>query len=668
MTRSPRTALLLALALAAAVSVPLEAARLPDWAQPIADAAPEVDDRPSKDPVRVLLAERHVTVDARGRMTERLRLATQALSARAPEVAGTGMFHFLRGATITRSRGWHVPPGEKATRKRGPPVDLTLDGSFQSDNRTRVLTVADVKKGSLIFFEFEATDTPVSLVYDELFFRGAPTDVARFELETPPGWSVRQAWLRRDGPAPVVAGDVRTWELRDLTAVDDEPLGDPPPALAPLLVVGLTPPVGTKVAPQVFRDWHALSLWYSRLGAGMDDPTADVRAAAQQALAGVGPGSFDRAAAATRFVRDRVRYLDREIGIGGYRPRPAAETLADLYGDCKDKGTLLRAMLAAGGLESYPLLVNLTTPETVSDAIPDLGAFDHFVVGVAMPPETAPARFQPALVDAGELGRLLALDPTDEFLSPGDLPTGLLGKSTLVVADERGRLLRLPEGEPGWHRTERTMELDLGDDGSLAVRLVLRHTGDPARAARRSWAASPNDRKRETQHAVLQQFPLATLGAYEVDAEDRDGAFVETQTLVAKLADLPGAGERLALFPEAAAALDNVSLRRRSGAVRYGYPRTIRFETLVRGVPTGTALPSSETAEGDGWAVRTSCERDRATVRATWELELTRTRFDPERFSELRKLWAAIARTAGAFLVPRPGSAAARATDPAGIN
>src|SRR2546425_8998451 len=79
---------------------------------------------------------------------------------------------------------------------------------------------------------------------------------------------------------------------------------------------------------------------------------AEVTPALEQTLrraippAGVSPPDF--LLAAGTMVRDRVRYVAVELGLAGYQPRPSGETLAKLYGDCKDKATLLQSALALG--------------------------------------------------------------------------------------------------------------------------------------------------------------------------------------------------------------------------------------------------------------------------------------------------------------------------------
>src|SRR5262249_7758027 len=57
------------------------------------------------------------------------------------------------------------------------------------------------------------------------------------------------------------------------------------------------------------------------------------------------------------FVQKDVRYVAIEIGIGGYQAHLAGDIFRALYGDCKDKATLLSRMLQEVGLRSDFVLI-----------------------------------------------------------------------------------------------------------------------------------------------------------------------------------------------------------------------------------------------------------------------------------------------------------------------
>lgn len=70
-----------------------------------------------------------------------------------------------------------------------------------------------------------------------------------------------------------------------------------------------------------------------------------------------------------RFVSQDIRYIGLEQGLGGIIPRPAAQTLASRFGDCKDKTTLFIALARQAGMDAYPVLTTFDRfdPSDTSD-------------------------------------------------------------------------------------------------------------------------------------------------------------------------------------------------------------------------------------------------------------------------------------------------------------
>jgi transglutaminase-like putative cysteine protease len=651
MTSRTALAALVACAIGAVGSQAL-AARLPDWAQSIADGAPPVGKGVHDTPFRILLHETRAKLDRDGRLMLHRRFASQALSFKAGELGLVG-FPIREHARVTVSRAWHVPPGEKAQRTWGPPREISLGKNFLTDAKARVIPLSGVERGSLVFVEFEAEERPLALAWSHSFHETAPIDVARYELETPPGWTVRSSWLRLDGPDPAIDGAVRRWELRALPALAEEPLGDPTTNLAPRLVVNVLPPLGIPLEAAVFPDWSAMSVWWEDLARGRDAVTPEIALAAREVYAGAGEGFFDRVGAAVRYVRDRVRYVDVAIGIGGYQPRPASETLANLYGDCKDKTTLLRALLAAGGIRSYPIAVNSRVRETASSDLPAIDAFDHLVSGIPIPEgATLPAEVEAELTQGGDLGRLLVVDSTHEYLSVGAVGAHLAGKAALVVAGARGKLVTLAVGETSGNRTEHRLRVDWAADGGMRAEMSSTSHGESAADARYEYRRSAGDRREEAEERVLKSWPDAKAEQYEVVLETIDGGMVETVRWSVPHAAASRIRSAAPLFPGALHELREAPLTGRRSAVVYDRPILLRYETAIIGIGAPASLPEPIDRRGAGWAVSTTFAREDGTVLAVLSVALDRTRFAPDEFDELRRFWSAARAAAAARLRP----------------
>src|SRR5207247_1395829 len=110
-------------------AAPALAGRLPDWAKPVAGGAAPVEPGVHEEPLRVLYSETRVQVDEDGSRRTRWRQARQVLTVDG-ERYGIGAFPFGPNAKVKVSKAWHLPPGEKAERSYGPPVDFAFTGNF----------------------------------------------------------------------------------------------------------------------------------------------------------------------------------------------------------------------------------------------------------------------------------------------------------------------------------------------------------------------------------------------------------------------------------------------------------------------------------------------------------------------------------------------------------
>ena len=82
------------------------------------------------------------------------------------------------------------------------------------------------------------------------------------------------------------------------------------------------------------------------------------------------------------FVQNDIRYLGLEDGIGAYKPFTPNTVFKQRFGDCKDKSLMLSVMLKEMGIEAYPMLVNTTLKQTITEILPSPIFFDHCVTKV----------------------------------------------------------------------------------------------------------------------------------------------------------------------------------------------------------------------------------------------------------------------------------------------
>jgi hypothetical protein len=211
-------------------------------------------------------------------------------------------------------------------------------------------------------------------------------------------------------------------------------------------------------------------------------------ASGQRTLAG-------KIAAVARYVQQRIRYAAVEVGLGGYQPHAAATVLANGYGDCKDKATLLIAMLRTLGVRADYVLLNAERG-IVPRGYASPKSFDHAIVAIRWPDKTAASNLY-AWLGAPGPGHLLLFDPTDPATPWGWLPAAEQGGEALLASHAGGRSVQLPVLASALNRRLRSARFVMRGDGSLLGSVEEVRTGvfagrmhgqmDPTPRQQRRW-------------------------------------------------------------------------------------------------------------------------------------------------------------------------------------
>ena len=213
-------------------------------------------------------------------------------------------------------------------------------------------------------------------------------------------------------------------------------------------------------------------------------------AKAKELIAGAS-SEFEKIAAIARFSQ-QINYVSIQTGIGrggGYRPHPATEIFAKSYGDCKDKTNLMRALLKAVGISSYPVSIYSGNRYYVLEDWPSPQQFNHCIIAV----KVSDSIQAPAVVRHEKLGSLLIFDPTDPYARLGDIPGHEQGSLALIVAGDAGGIVRMPASAPESNRTERSLNLELLADGSIQTRIREEMSGESAAMGRAQFRELTKD-------------------------------------------------------------------------------------------------------------------------------------------------------------------------------
>jgi tetratricopeptide (TPR) repeat protein len=233
---------------------------------------------------------------------------------------------------------------------------------------------------------------------------------------------------------------------------------------------GLLPPPDVLISS--FRTWEEVGRWYGRLQQEKSQPSPEIKAKAEELTRGLS-GDDAKLRAIYDYVSLRYRYVAISFGIGRYQPHAAAEIIGNQYGDCKDKHTLLAALLSAVGIRAYPALIN--SGAAVDGGVPSPGQFNHVI----------------SVVAKGDT--LSWMDTTPEVTAIGYLVYSLRGKPALVIMPDKVAFQNTPANSPFANKKVDTLSAKLDIDGTLQAHVEGMARGDDELYSRyvfRRWPES----------------------------------------------------------------------------------------------------------------------------------------------------------------------------------
>lgn len=486
---------LAALALAFfALSAPARAGDAPQWMRALVNAPlPEHDEKTN---AVLLLAEDSFIVQGNGKMK---RIERRVYKILRPDGRGVGTVHadFDSETKINFIHGWCIPAqGKDYEIKDKEAIETALfgveNGELVSDVKTKMLTIPASDPGNIVGYEMEQEVHPY-VIQDIWSFQreNIPVRQAHYTLQLPSGWEYKAVWLNHPEVAPTTGSGQWQWVVTDVKAIKPEDGMPPWGGVAGQMIVSLIPPGNS--ANKGFESWADMARWQDGLDRGRRMASPEIKQkVADLTKADATPLSKMRSLAQS--VQKDVRYVAIQLGIGGWQPHPAADVFAHKYGDCKDKATLLSAMLQEIGVSSFYVSIN-TTRNAVTPRTPATRWFNHVILAVRLPDNVKDPSLR-AVLDHPKLGRLLFFDPTDEWTPFGSLRGELQANYGLLVTDDGGELIKLPQLPADLSGVVRTAKLTLSPSGALSGDFVEQRNGDYGTQQRAYLKSVPKDADR----------------------------------------------------------------------------------------------------------------------------------------------------------------------------
>jgi len=621
---------------------------VPDWVR--AAAALTVPHYPAETNAVVLLDDTTYTVGTDGRAVEHHRRVVKILR---PQGRDEGIVHveFDNDTKILSLNVWSIgPDGHEYAMKDKEYADVGsagMEGAFMfADDKYRVARAPGADPGGVVAYEYEQRGRPFVTEKTWFFQEDIPSLSQRFALILPAGYTYGTVWAHHP---QVKVEDLESgpehpaWELKDTPGIDLEhvPMSPSPESLAGRMTVHYG---GPGLAFATNGTWKSIGEWYAQLSKDRLVATPEIAAKAQNLAAGK-TDFYDKAEAVAKFVQDDIRYVAIEVGVGGYQPHAAGDVFRNRYGDCKDKATLLSAMLSSVGIHSALMMVDSRRGYIDPDA-PSIEA-DHMIVAIEVPSGYSSPRLHSVITSkAGH--QYLIFDPTWEAKAPlGQLEHELQGSYGVLLEGAESQAVALPVLDPKLNTIRRSATFRLDSDGVLKGAVVEKRFGDVSEYRRNLYAMG--NAKEQTDfldHSLERDF--TTFSATDVKVENV-GLLNRDFTLSYSLsADryAKAMGTMLLVRPRVLGSLAlHIDRKERKVPIDLGETMQVTDDYSIE-LPDGYAvdeLPDPVKLDLDFAAYRSAIEVQGNTLHYTRTYTLSQVTLPADRYADVQKLAGAIA-------------------------
>ncbi|MFH0794949.1 MAG: DUF3857 domain-containing protein, partial [bacterium] len=554
---------------------------------------------------------------------------------------------------------WYVPEREKVTIKvarlhQADGSELTLD-QVRDDSSSRLsgvstklyydyiskqISVTGAVEGSVLELEYEVAEKSAPLYADyfgDVVYFGSdePTFRSEYVLITPMDKPFYYEIFRNDAKPtiaemPSKGQRVYRWTLTNLPGRKREPGRPPSSEILPYLKV------------TTFQTWDDVSRWYWGLIKDQFHLTDDIKARVA-GIVGDAKTPEQKARALYNFVVSDIRYLGYELGVHGYKPHAAVEVCNAQYGDCKDKATLLVAMLQEAGISANLVLIRTRQRGEIDYSVPSLGLFNH---AIAVIPDLNGERY--------------FLDATATYSGFDELPYGDRGRHVFVVGKEGGYFADIPEAISSDNQTTYTMNLKIQSDLSAEGRRENFYRGEIAPSIRVYYGT----REKAVQNvlsALNSTFAGSTVSDLEIpDLQNLDvSPWMKYSLRIPSFAKRSGDVARFkpVLFPREYSRNQAILAEREYDLIT-DYPQIAlqRYRFEIPEGWTAAVLPEPYMERGPFGAVSYQCRLEGKTIVLEYRQEFTTTRVRAADYPEYRRFLNAVDRCEAQEVVLRPSS------------
>ena len=373
------------------------------------------------------------------------------------------------------------------------------------DARAVRYRLPSVVAGATVEQEYVLKATPLMGDHFWMIWRirsGQPVLETRLVLRMPAQrkfeWRVRNAELQ---PEVAESTDKKwktyTWHHSAPTDLDSEPYMPPVDEILPWLEISTA------------ESWEAVAKWLDEISRSKIDSSEEISGRVQTLTAGLSDVS-EKVAALYYWLEDNFRFVNVDLALAAYEPRPASQVYASRYGDAKDLSVLLAAMLQDAGIQAKLAFLESGSARKIGEFLP------------------TPRRLTHCIVVAEADGKTYYLDATAETARHDVILGRLCNTELVLLGKDANRLVPGPVYDGTRHGTIERVKATLAADGSLQGEVRTEFLGESDAFIRSALKYTSRQQLNELmEQEVRKNLPEGKLLDYEVaDVMGRDRNFV----------------------------------------------------------------------------------------------------------------------------------------------
>lgn len=408
-----------------------------------------------------------------------------------------------------------------------------VKNAFVSDANYKELQISYIKYPFTIEFEYEIErngflDYPTWMPQTTEYLA---VEKASYTINTPLELQFHHKKFHISDPKVKLEGNTKSikWEINTLFAKQMEIFSPQWHELVPVLYA----------VPDTFemdgfggtlRSWKDFGKWNYNLIKGRDNISEETKIKIKNIIS-ILPSKKEKIKALYEYMQSKTRYVDIQLGIGGWQPALASEVEANGYGDCKALTNYMRSLLRFAGIESYYTLVRAGKNARPMWADFPSSSFNHVILCVPLTNDT------------------LWLECTNQQQVPGYMGNFTDNRNVLIVTYGGGVLTKTPKYSEEENLAVHIENLTLNQNGDAFVEARVAYEGLQQDIKERQDLM--NISKSEQEEWFQKNIPFANINIESIDIQrDRTSIPSIKQNIVFSIPNFAAkSGKRLFLCP-----------------------------------------------------------------------------------------------------------------------